>query len=47
MEEKEVDNKKEELSEEFIEENERDKKIVIGIIIIASFVLLICFGLMA
>lgn len=45
MEEKEIDDKKEELSEEFIEENERDKKIVIGIIIIASFVLLICFGL--
>ena len=47
MEKKEVENKNEELSEEFIEENERDKKIVIGIIIIASFVLLICFGLMA
>lgn len=30
MEEKEIDDKKEELSEEFIEENERDKRIVIG-----------------
>lgn len=47
MEKKEIDDKKEELSEEFIEENERDKRIVIGIIIITSYVLLICFGLMA
>lgn len=47
MEEKEVDNKNEELSEEFIEENERDKNIVRVIILIASIVLIMCFGLMA
>ena len=46
MEEKEVDNKKEELSEDFIEENERDEKIVKVIILIASLVIIICIKLM-